>query len=276
MKITKNSFLIPVTIFSVLIVIVAFSLKNIITLNKNSNWVIHSYKVKLALADNISLLKDIETGERGFVLTGNKDFKEYSDLAIPEIQKNILQLQNLIIDSNQLLNLDSLKYLIDKKIAISYENINTRDEHGLNAAVEMVSSQKGKLIMDDIRDLSKNMEVLAEKLLIDRTDITQDSYLFTQIIVVLGGILSILIAIFLMIINNKSLKLKTRLLKSEAKFKQVLESAPDGIVFIGHDRKIQMVNAQTENLFGYTKDEMIGQEVQMLMPESFREGHPAN
>jgi CHASE3 domain sensor protein len=100
MKITKNSFLIPVTIFSVLIVIVAFSLKNIITLNNNSNWVIHSYKVKLALAENISLLKDIETGERGFVLTGNKDYKEYSDLAIPEIQKNILQLQNLIIDSN--------------------------------------------------------------------------------------------------------------------------------------------------------------------------------
>jgi len=276
MKITKNSFLIPVIIFSVLIVIVAFSLKNIITLNNNSNWVIHSYKVKLALANNISLLKDIETAERGFILTRNKDFKEYSDLAIPEIQKNILHLQNLITDKNQLLNLNSLKVLIEKKIAISNEIINIREQRGLNEAVEMVSSQKGKLIMDDIRNLSKNMEVLAEKLLIRRIEDSHDSLLFAQIFVLVGGILSILIAIFLMIINNKSLKLKTRLLKSEAKFKQVLESAPDGIVVIGNDRKIQTVNAQTENLFGYTKDEMIGKELQMLMPDHFREGHPAH
>jgi len=276
MKNTKNSFLIPVVIFSVLIVIAAFSLKNIITLNNNSKRVIHSYKVKLALANNISLLKDIETGERGFVLTGNKDFKEYSDLSIPEIQKNILHLQHLITDSNQLLNLDSLKYLIENKIARSYEIINARDEHGLDEAVEMVSSQKGKLIMDDIRNLSKNMEVLAEKLLIDRVEDSHDSFLFAQIFFLVGGILSILIAIFLMIINNKSLKLKTRLLKSEAKFKHVLESAPDGIVVIDFERKIQMVNAQTENLFGYTKEEMIGKEVQMLMPDRFREEHPAH
>ena len=236
----------------------------------------HSYKVKLALANNISLLKDIETGERGFVLTGNKDFKEYSDLAIPEIQKNILHLQYLIDDKNQQLYLDSLKLLIKKKISISYEVINVRDEHGLYEALEMVSSQKGKLIMDDIRDLSKNMEVLAEKLLIDGVEDSHDSFLSAQIFVLVGGILSILIAIFLMIINNNSLKLKTRLLKSEAKFKQVLESAPDGIVVIDYERKIQMVNAQTENLFGYTKDEMIGKEVQMLMPDRFREEHPAN
>jgi len=275
MKITKNSFLIPIIIFSVLIAIVVFSLKNIITFNHNSNWVIHSYKVKLALANNISLLKDIETGERGFILTGNKDFKEYSDLTIPEIQKNIFHLQNLITDKNQLVNLDSLKLLIEKKIAISNEIINIREQHGLNAAEEKVGSLKGKLIMDDIRDLSKNVEVLAEELLTDRIEDSYGSFLFAKIFVLVGGILAILIAIFLMIINNKSLKLKTRLLKSEAKFKQVLESAPDGIVVIGNNRKIQMVNAQTENLFGYTKDEMIGKEVQMLMPDRFREGHPA-
>jgi PAS domain S-box-containing protein len=62
--------------------------------------------------------------------------------------------------------------------------------------------------------------------------------------------------------------------KSEEKFRRVLEMAPDGIVVIGSDRKIQMVNVQTEKLFGFTREEMIGNGVEMLMPERFRHSHP--
>jgi CHASE3 domain sensor protein len=68
MKITKDSFLISVLIFTILILIVAFSLKNICELNNNSNKVIHTYEVQMGL-NNLSLLKDIETGARGFALT---------------------------------------------------------------------------------------------------------------------------------------------------------------------------------------------------------------
>ena len=61
--------------------------------------------------------------------------------------------------------------------------------------------------------------------------------------------------------------------KSEEKYRRVLELAPDGIVVIGSDRKIQIVNVQTEKLFGFTRDEMIGKEVEMLMPDRFRQDH---
>ncbi len=63
--------------------------------------------------------------------------------------------------------------------------------------------------------------------------------------------------------------------KSEEKFRKVLELAPDGIVVIDHDRKMQIVNAQTEKMFGYTREEMIGNEVELLMPNRFRHEHPA-
>ena len=62
--------------------------------------------------------------------------------------------------------------------------------------------------------------------------------------------------------------------KSEEKFRRVLELAPDGIVVIGSDRKIQMANVQTEKMFGFTKDEMIGKGLEMLMPDRFRHSHP--
>jgi CHASE3 domain sensor protein len=100
------------------------------------------------------------------------------------------------------------------KIASSLEIITVREQAGLSAAIEIISTQKGKRIMDDIRKVSYNMDQLEENSLIARNK-TVDSYFLAQLYVVLGGIISILIATFLMIINNQSLKLKKNLLKSE-------------------------------------------------------------
>jgi len=128
MKNTKNSFFIPFLVFAILILIVAFSLKNIYELNNNSKWVVHTCEVKMALANNLSFLIDMETGQRGFALTGNRDFLECENLAKPQIQKNILQLQTLIKDNpSQLQKLDSLKQLIDLKIAFNDKVIKVRE-----------------------------------------------------------------------------------------------------------------------------------------------------
>lgn len=59
----------------------------------------------------------------------------------------------------------------------------------------------------------------------------------------------------------------------EAKFRGLLESAPDGIVVVDKDGKIQIVNSQVCHLFGYTKDELLGQPVELLVPQQFRASH---
>lgn len=55
--------------------------------------------------------------------------------------------------------------------------------------------------------------------------------------------------------------------KAENKFRNLLEGAPDPIVIISEEGIIQLVNAQTVKMFGYTREEMINQKVCMLMPE---------
>ncbi len=61
--------------------------------------------------------------------------------------------------------------------------------------------------------------------------------------------------------------------EADAKFRNLLDSAPDAMVIVGDNGEIVLANKQTESVFGYSQDELVGQPIEILMPKRFQGKH---
>ena len=75
--------------------------------------------------------------------------------------------------------------------------------------------------------------------------------------------------------NSERKRAEEALRRSEQRFRALVESSPNAVLLAGTDGTITFLNRQAEAMFGYTRDELIGQAIEVLVPERFRNRHPA-
>jgi len=99
------------------------------------------------------------------------------------------------------------------------------------------------------------------------------------IYLLLAGIIlvSLAIAVYVVISLRRSQHAAEQHLKavaeSENKYRELLEAAPDGIIIVGRDRRIRMVNRQATRMFGFGSGELLEQSIDQLVPANYRERH---
>ena len=71
--------------------------------------------------------------------------------------------------------------------------------------------------------------------------------------------------------SRQALETQTRMLQSEARYRGLLEAAPDAMVVVNQAGEIVLLNVQAEKQFGYRRDELVGQKVKNIIPEGFAE-----
>ncbi|GLQ91510.1 methyl-accepting chemotaxis protein [Dyella acidisoli] len=130
----------------------------------------NDYQVIENLTATLSSMQDAETGQRGYLIVGEDRYLAPYNEALVSAYKNLQNLKALIgSNAEQQRELDQLHSLIDAKFDELKETIALRRDKGFQAAEQVVQTDKGKKIMDDIRAVIADMSSKA-KATLDQSD----------------------------------------------------------------------------------------------------------
>jgi CheY-like chemotaxis protein/CHASE3 domain sensor protein len=130
----------------------AVSYSNIQLLKSDNEKIVHSHDVIMALSGLLSTMQDAETGQRGFLLTGNERYLQPYEDALARVSSELSTIATLTADNrDQQANLAQLKPHVDAKLAELKETIDLRRSQGAFSALAVVNTDRGKLEMDAIR-----------------------------------------------------------------------------------------------------------------------------
>ena len=249
MKIENRfSFILSIAVVAI-ILIAAFSLINVRQFSNNSQKVAHTREVSMALSENLIIMQDVETGMRGFIITGKTSYLDPYYLAVASLDINLKQLKNLTSDNPlQLKRIDTLERLSREKIIISKQNIIIRQISGFEEAFARVNTEKGKNIMDSIRAINLRMQKAEIESLDNSIISTEISLDKTNSLVVIGGAFSVLVVIVLIFFIRRTLKLKFELNKSKEHAEELVKFKDRFLSNMSHEIRTPM-NA----IIGFTK-----------------------
>ena len=154
----------------------------------------HSYQVRAELADLLSELKDAESGQRGFLITGEESYAAPSQSALTAIKGTLEDVRRLTADNpDQQRRLATVGPLIDAKLAELKRTIDLRRTDGFDAAVKVILTDAGKTYMDQARAVIAEADQQEIELLKRRAEEARDSADMTMAIILWGGLLGTLV-----------------------------------------------------------------------------------
>ena len=167
---------------------------NLHTLRANNERIIHSHTVILALDELLSHAQDAETGQRGFILTGNERYLEPYNTALATIPQKLDEITGLTSDNPaQQRRIAILRSHVEAKLAELKETIDLRRNQSLDAAIEVVNSNRGRIEMDAIRAQLTAMGKEEADLRAERLAEMENAYRTSLASSILAGALGILL-----------------------------------------------------------------------------------
>jgi PAS domain S-box-containing protein len=229
----------------------------------------HSYEVGRALDETRARLDDAETGQRGFLLTGDEAYLEPYREAIKNLDRVTDELKKLTSDNpDQQERIQRLEPLIESKLAELQRTIDLRRKDGLGAANQVVLGGQGKQLMDKIRAVLGEMGSAENSLRAGRTQEMTDALTGTARIVVAGNLTSIvlLLLVFAVLIRELSYRKRAQeaLARSEKWLSTTLGSIGDAVIATDMNGAVTFMNSVAQSLTGWSQTEAIGKSMDLV------------
>ncbi len=228
-------------------------------------------------ASLLSALKDAETGQRGYLLTGRTDYLEPYNSALSVVRRNLEQLNAQVTRPENRARVSRLQQLVEGKLAELQQTIDLRRTAGGEAALKIVLLGQGKALMDQIRSVCSTIDEDARSTMLTFQRATERSAQNLRWFSVgsLAVLFCILSAALLSI--GRATAWRQNLIgeldasrREAARARDALEltlrSIGDAVISTDERSEIQFMNLVARNLTGWADDSAIGQP----LPRVFR------
>ncbi len=212
----------------------------------------------------LSTLLDAETGQRGFLLTGRETYLEPYHRALGSLPLLLSTLTaQVATDSNHQARLSRLRPLIDEKVLVLAQSIEFRRAENKEAAFGAVLSDKGKGLMDQIRETVGELATESERESLRLAEVSRTESDTLEIISTSGSVTLLMILGAAVIALRRASALSGEMIEQ---YRSLTENSPDGIFRVDTETRFQLVNGTCLRITGFSIDDFIGRRIAEVFP----------
>ena len=263
-SLTRGQTVAIVLLVAALLTDAVLTLHNIREVATSVQWVSHTHEVLGQLEQVVSTLKDAETGQRGYLLTGERVYLEPYEQAVPRIGEQLARLRDLTIDNPpQTAHVLKLEQLTGERLAVLRQGLDRFQAESDRGRALALSRQyllqgEGKRVMDLIRDEIYGMQQLERALLARRVAASRANTrtaLATTIVGLSLGLLLVTMVITLVARNLAARRRAADVLHAEReRFRTTLTSIGDAVVATDAQGRITLLNPIAQALTGWSAE----------------------